>query len=63
MTENNLIEGTSIVAVSQNFMTRQPFNPLTTNCEVASRKIDDGLQYNKKLEVISHQQSDRLASK
>ena len=48
------MEGTSIVAASQNFMTRQPFNPLTTNCEVASRKIDDALQYNKKLEVVSH---------
>jgi hypothetical protein len=54
MTESHHMEGTSIVATSQNFMTRQPFNPLTTNCEVASRKIDDALQYNKKLEVVSN---------
>jgi len=28
------------VSTSLAFMTRQPFNPLTTNCEVASRKIE-----------------------
>ena len=66
MTENHHIEGVpaSMVAASQAFMTRQPFNPLTTNCEVASRKIEEVFQCNKKLEVVA--QSDcgnRLASK
>ena len=65
MTENHFIEGASIVA-SRDFMTRQPFNPLTTNCEVASRKIEIGnesLQCSKKMEVAQSDCSNRLASK